>query len=506
MLPFYLFAFLLAGAEAATTAPCQCTGQYVQNSQRYTTTITGSASCSAVGLASYCSVPTTTAAPNAASGSQCQCSAKYASNGQYYTTAFTGSAMCSQVGLGAYCSAAPATTAAPGPQCVCSARYASNGQYLTTAFTGSSMCSQVGLGAYCSVPATTAAPTATGAPCQCSAKYASNGQYYTTAFTGSAICSQVGLGAYCSAPTTSMRGPTSTSVSTTSTSTSSYPTTSSTTSSATSTSTTSSTTRTSTSSSGPTPTKSSGKRGLSYNEPNYTDFFSLSGQSSKVNWAYNWYSSPYSPGYSTGYNPALTFVPMLWSGASDLTSVWVSNVNNAIQNYGADAVLGFNEPDGCEGGGSCMDVQTAVRVWKQYMEPFAGRVKLGAPAVTNGGAPMGFQWYTSFVNSCTGCHIDFVPIHWYGDCSQQSGIQDFYNHVGEAHDVTGGKQLWVTEFGCTTGNEQQVQAFLKQVIPWLDNLAWVDRYAYFMGRQGLMINDAGTGLSAQGQIVNSYVG
>ncbi|KAL9628468.1 MAG: hypothetical protein Q9164_007265, partial [Protoblastenia rupestris] len=103
-----------------------------------------------------------------------------------------------------------------------------------------------------------------------------------------------------------------------------------------------------TTSAAPNATQNSGKRGLAYNDPSLTQPFSLSNHSSKVSWTYNWYSFPYTLGQNqTGYNPAFSFVPMLWSTASDLTSVWTSNVNLAIQKYNANAVLAFNEPDIC---------------------------------------------------------------------------------------------------------------------------------------------------------------
>ena len=48
------------------------------------------------------------------------------------------------------------------------------------------------------------------------------------------------------------------------------------------------------------------------------------------------------------------------------------------------------------------------------MQPFAGGAKLGAPAVTNGGSPMGLTYLEYFIGNCTGYTIDFIPIHWYG--------------------------------------------------------------------------------------------
>lgn len=61
----------------------------------------------------------------------------------------------------------------------------------------------------------------------------------------------------------------------------------------------------------------------------------------------DWASDPYYPGGWTpnSYNEVFTFTPMLWSNADALTSIWNANVQNAINNYGTDAVLAFNEPD-----------------------------------------------------------------------------------------------------------------------------------------------------------------
>ena len=130
-----------------------------------------------------------------------------------------------------------------------------------------------------------------------------------------------------------------------------------------------------------TPTRSAGKRGAAFNDPSLTQYFSLNGQGSKVNWAYNWASDPYYPGGWTpnSLNGVLTYTPMLWSNADALTSIWNNNVANAIRTYGADAVLAFNEPDGCCCGGSCMNVSTAISAYQQWVQPWAGRVLLGAP-------------------------------------------------------------------------------------------------------------------------------
>lgn len=65
-------------------------------------------------------------------------------------------------------------------------------------------------------------------------------------------------------------------------------------------------------------------------------------------------------------------------------------------------------------GGVCMDVDTAVAAWKQWMEPqrgLKGNMYLGSPAVTNGAK--GLPWLVNFLVSCDGCTVDFINIHWY---------------------------------------------------------------------------------------------
>lgn len=79
--------------------------------------------------------------------------------------------------------------------------------------------------------------------------------------------------------------------------------------------------------------------------------------------------------------------------------------------------LGFNEPDGCTSGGSCVAAVDAATIWKKQFEPLKAKygVKLGAPAVT--GAPTGFNWLANWFGECsaisnTTCEVDFIPAHW----------------------------------------------------------------------------------------------
>lgn len=78
-------------------------------------------------------------------------------------------------------------------------------------------------------------------------------------------------------------------------------------------------------------------------------------------------------------------------------------------------------------------------------------------------------------------------------------------------DVGGGRPIWITELG-PQGSDAEIkvchsetrqiavhsqfqQSFLDQVIPWMEDTGDIHRYAYFMAREGLLVNSQGNGLS-----------
>lgn len=239
-----------------------------------------------------------------------------------------------------------------------------------------------------------------------------------------------------------------------------------------------------------TPTStSSSKRGLSFNEAALLDMFS---SSSLINWCYNWGSS------ADGTVPDnFEYIPMLWGLDDWATSVWSANAKAAIAN-GATAVLSFNEPDNPQQ--SSLAPSAAAVGYQQYMNPLSGSAQLGAPAVTNGGAPEGLTWLGEFLDACNGqCDIDFVPIHWYDSATNYAYFKDY---VQEAYVAGGNRTLWITEFGATGSTEQQVE-FLQIVMPWLDQQEYVGRYAYFMDDVGVLLQSA-TELSSLGSTFMDY--
>jgi hypothetical protein len=187
---------------------------------------------------------------------------------------------------------------------------------------------------------------------------------------------------------------------------------------------------------------------------------------------------------------------MLWSGSSSVTGSWSSNAKAAVAS-GSSVLLGFNEPDLSTQSG--MTVAEAVSAWQQFMEPLACDARLAAPAVTNGAAPMGLAWLGSFLQSCEGCTVDVVPIHWY-DSAENSAY--FMSYVQQAYAAGGNRPIWITEFGAS-GSDEEVGAFFQTVLPWLDSQSYVERYSYFLDAENSLVSSAGTGLSDIGNSYNS---
>jgi hypothetical protein len=189
--------------------------------------------------------------------------------------------------------------------------------------------------------------------------------------------------------------------------------------------------------------------------------------------AYNWASS------HTGTIPSdIEYVPLLWGNTESFTSTWQTNAQNAIS-AGSTHLMCFNEPD--LDTQANIDPNTAASDYTQYMDDlFGGKgIKLGAPAVTNGGGTMGLAWLQDFLDACTGCQIDFVPIHWYDSATN---IAYFQQHLEQAYNISG-KPIWLTEYGAS-GSDSQIQTFLETVNPWMDQQDWIERYSYFFAGTG----------------------
>ncbi|KAE9566064.1 hypothetical protein CGMCC3_g17768 [Colletotrichum fructicola] len=229
------------------------------------------------------------------------------------------------------------------------------------------------------------------------------------------------------------------------------------------------------------------KRGFAYNDAALIDVLVDKLTCAACAWAYNWDSTDYGL-----LRPTLEFVPMLWSPASEHTVRWAANVEAMISG-GSTHILGFNEcdrPDQCN-----LDAASAAVAYVKWLNPYTGRVKIGSPAISNSAAAdQGLEWLSGWVSACDslGCAYDFCVAHWYG-----TSVAELLKHVELVHGACRGKPVWVTEFAVNSDDENQHAAFITEAVPRLDDLEYVERYSYFMVREGRLVT--GSGLSSSGQ-------
>lgn len=209
---------------------------------------------------------------------------------------------------------------------------------------------------------------------------------------------------------------------------------------------------------------SSSKRGLVYipSSDSSTDDTIWDASDSDLTWYYNYGASP----TDTYDHSKLQFVPMLWGApTSDTDTTFYTTVKGLIDGgMTISYILSFNEPDGCDNGGSCVDAQLAAQTWIREIEPLKKLgVKLGAPAVT--GAETGFQWLQSFYTACAGnCTTDFIPVHWYGN------FEGLASHVGQVNATYQNMTMWITEFADADDSLTNTQEFYNQSTSFFDRI------------------------------------
>ncbi|KAI0378261.1 glycoside hydrolase family 128 protein [Hypomontagnella monticulosa] len=242
-------------------------------------------------------------------------------------------------------------------------------------------------------------------------------------------------------------------------------------------------------SSAPVPVKAAtSKRGAAYNDP--TLVTALLGLSNKISWAYNWGSD------SGGLTANVDYYPMLWSPAPDHSNNWDQKAEAAIAK-GSNCLLSFNEPDIASQAN--MSPQSAASGHIQYMNKYAGKARISAPAISSSqNAGQGIDWLNQFFTACDGkCQVDFCAAHWYGP-GGTAGAQLFLDHVKNVHTACQNKNVWVTEFAAESGD---IDGFMSAVTKALDSdeYSFVEKYSYFMLNQGSLMSSATT-LSSFGKI------
>jgi hypothetical protein len=187
----------------------------------------------------------------------------------------------------------------------------------------------------------------------------------------------------------------------------------------------------------------------------------------------------------------IEFVPMLWGawGDTGLINRIVSDIFPQIQSGQAKRVLGFNEPD--YEAQSNLPVQDVVSYW-HILEDIG--IPLASPSVAHGTG----SWMDDFMGEAeANClRMEYVALHWYGGVN----AAEFKNHMRVAYELYGSRRpLLITEFAPADWSAEvpednrwsqaNVLAFMKEVLPWLEDQDMIAGYAWFSFKQ---TNAAGT--------------
>jgi len=188
-----------------------------------------------------------------------------------------------------------------------------------------------------------------------------------------------------------------------------------------------------------------------------------------VRWYYNWSLHPYDE-----LKGKIPFFPMIWGRKA------FEEFEHSREKY--SLILFLNEPDGLTQ--SNISVDEALKMYP-VVRKHAELVV--SPATVNATEP----WMREFESkvALVGEQPDFVAVHWYGG-PNATRLLEFLEEVHKLY----GKPIWITEFAVAdweakrTGGpnrftQDQIAKFMKKIIPALEDLTYVKRYAWFTYRK-----------------------
>ena len=187
----------------------------------------------------------------------------------------------------------------------------------------------------------------------------------------------------------------------------------------------------------------------------------------------------------------ITFMPMVWGAwsADTLQEELKTLIAPKIRTGDIRQVLGFNEPDKPEQAN--MPYTEALKYWPM-LESL--NVPLCSPACANplsdvDDSTQGVRgtWMRDFMNAADkrGYRMDYIGVHWYGSPSPSA----FKQRMIDVYKTYGKRPLLITElaladWGSKTPDEnsisrEDVLAFMKDVLPWMERQNWIAGYAWF---------------------------
>jgi hypothetical protein len=181
----------------------------------------------------------------------------------------------------------------------------------------------------------------------------------------------------------------------------------------------------------------------------------------------------------------IEFVPMLWGawGDTGLVNRIVADVIPQIESGQAKRVLAFNEPDRPKQ--LNMSVEDVVSYWHILED-------IDLPLASRSVARSTGSWMIDFMEEAEAdcLRMEYVAIHWYGGAS----VEEFKNKMRVTYEMYGSRRpLLLTEFAPADWtaltpadnkwSQANVLAFMKEVLPWLEEQDWIEGYAWFSFEQ-----------------------
>ncbi|QNM84305.1 carbohydrate binding domain-containing protein [Polaribacter pectinis] len=189
-------------------------------------------------------------------------------------------------------------------------------------------------------------------------------------------------------------------------------------------------------------------------------------------WFYHWGNVP-----REELPENVEYVPMFWG--KKVTDEDVERLKQLAAEGKIKYLLGFNEPDGITQ--SNVTVDEAIAVWHKLEEV---GVPLISPAVV--GDSSDNPWMIEFMEKVEqqGLRVDYIGFHSYPG----PNVGSFMNRLRKTYEAYK-RPIWITEFAVADWkatndennkhSEAQVLEFMKEVLPALDKIEWISRYAWF---------------------------
>lgn len=219
---------------------------------------------------------------------------------------------------------------------------------------------------------------------------------------------------------------------------------------------------------------------------------------------WNWVSKKGIGGKKTGFNETwfyywwnsgessidAEYAPMAWSGRLADSD---ADIAKYIAKYKATHVMGFNEADDCHAQSGAVDnlcqVDVAVPIYKNLMKT---GMRMVSPNCREN-APFGWLWDFYQEATAQNIRIDVIGVHWYdwGSNPKNSPNEDpqkafnrFKNYLQRVYDQYQ-LPIWISEFNANPNRTKEVNtAFMKLALPYLEELEYVERYAWFEPSSG----------------------